>query len=61
MSEVSLILRFWPLNKRDINARTQMQSHGAPPTEIMGDLPPGFSLPGLPGAGGEEGEGCCIM
>ncbi|KAF7970149.1 hypothetical protein HWV62_24930 [Athelia sp. TMB] len=40
-----------------VKLMSEMQSHGAPPTEIMGDLPPGF---GLPGTGGEDGEGCCI-
>lgn len=36
----------------------QMQSFGTPPTEVMGDLPPGFNLgaDGMP----QLPEGCCI-
>jgi len=36
----------------------QMQSFGTPPTEIMGDLPPGFGVDpdGMP----QIPEGCCV-
>lgn len=41
------------------SSRPKMQSHGAPPTEIMGDLPPGMNLgaDGLP----QLPEGCTLM
>lgn len=40
-----------------------MQSHGSPPMELMGDIPPGMALgpDGMPNLGMGEGmEGCCV-
>jgi len=41
-----------------VDLMAEMQSFGTPPTEIMGDLPPGFNLgaDGMP----QMPEGCCI-
>jgi len=43
---------------RVMSLMTEMQEHGAPPAEIMGDLPPGMTLgpDGLP----QFPQDCCI-
>jgi peroxin-19 len=42
-------------NTKIVNLMTEMQSHGSPPAEIMGPLPPGFGI-------GQDGmpEGCVV-
>ncbi|KIM71831.1 hypothetical protein PILCRDRAFT_16687 [Piloderma croceum F 1598] len=43
---------------RVVELMGEMQSFGTPPTEIMGDLPPGFGVgpDGMP----QIPEGCCV-